>query len=96
MVKHLSLFAACIIGLTAPVYAAEPSAPTTGQGIVAIGSMPSRGMTMAQVEQYFGAPQQKLDPVGHPPISRWVYEGFIVYFEGQYVIHALATDDKNE
>ena len=26
----------------------------------------------------------------HPPITRWDYEGFSVYFEHQHVIHAVA------
>lgn len=50
---------------------------------------PIRGMTMHQVEQRFGASQEKLPPVGDPPITRWVYPDFTVYFEHQYVIHAV-------
>ncbi len=50
---------------------------------------PVRGMTMHQVEQRFGASQEKLPPVGDPPITRWIYPDFTVYFEHQYVIHAV-------
>ena len=50
---------------------------------------PERGLTMAQVESEFGAPTEKLAAVGEPPITRWEYPGFIVYFEHQYVIHAV-------
>lgn len=52
---------------------------------------PTKGMTMAQVEQRFGAPLSRLDPVGIPPITRWVYDRFTVYFENQYVIHAVVN-----
>lgn len=52
---------------------------------------PMRGMGMAQVEQRFGAPMQKLDPRGGqkhdwPVINRWVYPGYTVYFERTHVI----------
>lgn len=50
---------------------------------------PSGGMTMAEVEQKYGAPQEKLAAVGEPPITRWVYARFVVYFERNRVIHAV-------
>lgn len=57
-------------------------------------NLPSRGMSMAQVEKAYGAPQRKLSPRGgdskkHPQINRWEYSGFIVYFEHEHVIHAV-------
>ena len=54
---------------------------------------PSRGMRMAQVEQKFGAPVTKHATVGQPPITRWDYAGFAVFFEHDIVIHAVATGD---
>jgi hypothetical protein len=48
-------------------------------------------MSMAQVEARYGAPAEKVAAVGQPPIARWVYPAFIVYFEGHHVIHAVAT-----
>ncbi len=53
--------------------------------------LPGRGMTMARVEKRFGPPNKKLAEVGTPPITRWIYKDFIVYFEYQYVIHAVVT-----
>ena len=50
---------------------------------------PGSGMTMSEVEQKYGAPQEKLAAVGEPPISRWVYPQFVVYFERDRVIHAV-------
>jgi hypothetical protein len=52
---------------------------------------PRRGMTMDQVSSKFGAPAAKIPAVGVPPISRWEYPGFIVYFEADYVIHAVVS-----
>ena len=50
---------------------------------------PKRGMTQASVEANFGEPQKTVAPVGDPPISRWEYPDFIVYFEYDRVIHAV-------
>ncbi len=52
---------------------------------------PGRGMTMDQVIAKFGAPVSKVPPVGRPPISRWEYPGFVVYFESDHVIHSVAA-----
>ncbi len=50
---------------------------------------PARGMTMAEVETQLGAPDKRLDAVGDPPITRWVYPDFIIYFEYDRVIHTV-------
>ena len=50
---------------------------------------PGRGMTQARVEQDFGSPSSKDVPVGEPPISRWEYSGFVVFFEYDRVIHSV-------
>lgn len=50
---------------------------------------PTRGMTAASVESKFGAPQSKHAAVGDPPISRWEYQSFVVFFEYDRVIHAV-------
>jgi len=59
-----------------------------------VGAMPSRGMTMDQVKQYFGEPRKRIPPVGDPPITRWQYDDMMVYFEYKYVIDSVATNDK--
>lgn len=52
---------------------------------------PARGMSMSTVENRFGAPASRHAAVGAPPISRWDYNGFSVFFERELVIHAVAT-----
>ncbi|HEY2145035.1 MAG TPA: hypothetical protein VGH12_03120 [Steroidobacteraceae bacterium] len=52
-------------------------------------AMPTRGMTMDQVASKFGAPANKVPAVGKPPISRWEYPGYIVYFEDAFVIDSV-------
>jgi hypothetical protein len=53
---------------------------------------PARGMTMDQVAAKFGAPVTKIPAVGKPPISRWEYPGFVVYFESDHVIHSVVPN----
>ena len=53
-------------------------------------SRPRAGQTMTAVESKFGAPAEKRGAVGQPPITRWDYAEFSVYFEGDRVIHAVA------
>lgn len=57
--------------------------------------MPTRGVSMAQVESRYGAPMQRLDPRGGqkpqwPVINRWVYPEFTVYFEHSHVVDVVA------
>jgi hypothetical protein len=52
---------------------------------------PKRGSTMSDVEAKFGAPSAKHDAVGAPPITRWDYPNFSVFFEHDRVIHAVVT-----
>ena len=51
---------------------------------------PSRGMTQAKVESKYGSPTSVNAPVGEPPITRWEYADFVVFFEFNMVIHAVA------
>jgi hypothetical protein len=62
-------------------------ATATGQS----GSRPARGMSMEKVEATFGTPSSRVPAVGEPPISRWEYPGFTVYFEHHLVIHTVAA-----
>ena len=50
---------------------------------------PKSGMSKAQVEQHYGAPQQTTGAVGEPPISSWEYSDYVVYFEYDRVIHSV-------
>ncbi len=55
---------------------------------------PTRGMTAASVESKYGAPEAKEAAVGDPPISRWEYRDFVVFFEYDRVIHAVVKRNK--
>ena len=53
---------------------------------------PGRGMSKAQVRQQFGKPARVQAPVGNPPIGRWHYPDFTVYFENDIVLHSVSED----
>jgi len=59
-------------------------------------ALPARGLSMAQVQARFGTPSDRLDPRGGqkrqwPTINRWRYPNFVVYFERDKVIDAVAV-----
>jgi hypothetical protein len=51
---------------------------------------PSRGMSKKAVETTWGEPSVRRGGIGAPPISRWEYPGFVVYFEYDNVVHAVS------
>lgn len=91
---HFSCILSCALalGFTArgddivmPAAASQPAAPA---------SLPVKGQTMAEVVRHYGEPQQKHAPVGgdapkHPPITRWDYAAFSVFFEHSHVVDAV-------
>lgn len=79
------------IALLAGVFATASAQNLEMQGAqhVADGSRPVRGMTAESVEARFGTPDAKVTPVGEPPITRWEYKDFVVFFEYDRVIHAV-------
>jgi hypothetical protein len=48
---------------------------------------------MNKVEQTFGVPEAKFPAVGDPPITRWNYPEFSVFFEFDKVIHSVVKRD---
>jgi hypothetical protein len=92
VVAVLALSAAGIAGMAASTRA-ETVAVDSGIAVKESDiATPTRGMTMDQVASKFGAPVSKVPAVGQPPISRWEYPGFIVYFERERVIHSVTAN----
>lgn len=83
--KLFALFSA--IMLLATAVHAEPV--MIDKDAPAVANRPTRGMTMERVESAYGQPLTKHSAVGEPPITRWEYDRFVVYFEYQHVIHAV-------
>lgn len=55
--------------------------------------LPARGTTMQQVLARHGPPVEKHGPVGDPPIIRWDYPGYSLYFEYNLFLHAVVPSD---
>ena len=53
---------------------------------------PPRGMTKSRVLARYGKPVSQSGPVGQPPISRWDYPDYRLYFEYDHVLHAVIPD----
>jgi hypothetical protein len=87
--RYLLLAAVLLSGAAAAETVAVDNGIAVKQSDVAT---PARGMTMDQVASKFGAPVTKIPAVGRPPISRWEYPGFIVYFESTHVIHSVVSN----
>ena len=51
--------------------------------------LPRNGLSMADVEQRFGEPVERSGAVGEPPITRWTYDDYSVYFEHNLVIESV-------
>lgn len=65
--------------------------PTTSQASgFPLLDFPRRGMTTSKVENELGRPIDIVPAVGTPPISRWIYNDRVVFFEGSSVIHVVA------
>ena len=55
---------------------------------------PVRGMTMDAVRERFGEPKSRLPAVGNPPITRWIYDRYTVYFEHDLTLHVVVVAAK--
>ena len=56
--------------------------------------LPSKGMTKSKVIARYGQPTSKRPPVGgssrqQPPITRWDYDGYSVFFEYDHVVDTV-------
>jgi len=62
---------------------------TPVSGVVLL-DFPRRGMSSDKVKNELGQPVETIPAVGTPPISRWIYNDRVVFFEGTSVIHVVA------
>ena len=96
MIKLATALLSLLVSL--PALAEELAMPIKAPTASAsAGSLPEKGSSMQAVSQQFGQPRQRHAAAGgdspkHPPITRWDYDGFSVFFENQHVIHAVRPD----
>lgn len=87
--KTIGATLAVAAAVSLPIAAQNLSIPGTDTSAEARIAFPARGMTMSQVAKNYGEPVRRRAPVGDPPITRWEYDNFVVYFEYKHVIHSV-------
>lgn len=100
---HLSLALVLATGLLAQVSPASADILLVERVQAESAALPARGQSMGQVEAAYGAPERKHAPIAgpnsrehNPPITRWDYAGFSVYFEYSHVVDAVAIKSRPE
>ena len=83
---------ACLIGASASapadvllLDAIQSAPPNNATGVM----RPRSGSSMDVVRGGYGEPTSVKGPVGEPPITRWNYDTFTVYFEYDRVIEVV-------
>ena len=73
----------------APAQADTLVIPLGHQAADRTAQMPQRGLTKGAVAQRYGEPTMRHPAVGQPPITRWDYTDYSVYFEYDRVIDSV-------
>lgn len=94
--RLLMFVAIASAGYTLPVSAEDIRVPVGQQSQESSQKVPRTGITKNAVREKFGEPLQQAAPVGEPPITRWVYSDFVVYFEYDHVIRSVRTFHRKE
>lgn len=84
--RHLLLLTCLLAPL--PLLADTIEIPVGEQGDTH-SSLPARGESQKAVLERFGLPDEEHPAVGKPPITRWDYREFSVYFENGHVVDAV-------
>ena len=89
--SHITATGILLLGLSTHLSAEEVNIPAPETSEYSI-QLPGRGMSMEMVQKKFGEAKEKFSAVGEPPISKWTYDNFTVYFESEFVIHAVVIN----
>lgn len=91
--KQITAAGILLIGLSTNLFAEEINMPANeNQSSEFSIQLPGRGMSMEMVQKRFGEASETFSSVGEPPITKWSYKTFTVYFESQFVIHAVVNN----
>lgn len=91
--SHITATGLLLLGLSAHLSAEEINLPPAETEVTEFSvQLPGRGMSMEMVQNRFGEALEKDPAVGDPPISKWTYNNFTVYFESEFVIHAVVNN----
>lgn len=70
--------------------------PVGQQGGEQAHNLPQRGQSQTSVLNRYGEPVRRHASVGQPPITRWDYPGFAVYFEYSHVINSVRQHQRQQ
>ena len=85
--RSLALLLGALL-LCSPVLAQTREIPLGQQGD-AVAGLPQLGESKRSVLERFGLANEEHPAVGQPPITRWDYRSFSVYFEYDHVINSV-------
>lgn len=88
-ILHGLLFSLLALGLSTLPATADVLLMNGKPMVVELSDQPARGMHERTVLSRFGEPVTRHGAVGEPPISRWDYSDYSVFFEGPFVIHTV-------
>lgn len=92
---HAALIAASIAAAIPSLCHGEViKIPVGSQNAASAANTPPTGMLKPAVLSTYGEPQQRHPAVGTPPIERWDYGSFSVYFEYDHVVHSVMKGPK--
>lgn len=92
MSRAILLRAILLLALLLPgaLLAETLSIPVGNQGTdIDAHNLPHKGQSKRAVLERFGLADEEHKPVGQPPITRWDYRDFSVYFEYDHVINSV-------
>jgi hypothetical protein len=89
--KYLAFLATAALCALSTAYAESLIIENIDTSSASLTQRPNRGMSMDTVETKWGAPDVKRAAIGEPPIARWEYSTFVVYFEYRNVIHTVTN-----
>ena len=88
MIRMLALL--LLFGWSTLLGAQVIKVPIGAQGSAVIAEhLPERGTSMEAVRSAWCEPAARQAAVGQPPITRWDYPEFFVYFEYSHVLHTV-------
>ncbi|MBE7374841.1 phosphodiesterase [Pseudomonas lopnurensis] len=92
--RHLAILL-LMLTFSPSLFAEEIRIPIGQQGLPEV-AMPARGESKSRVLDRFGLADEERPSVGQPPITRWDYREFSVYFEGDRVINSVRHHQRTQ
>ncbi|EWC41558.1 phosphodiesterase [Pseudomonas stutzeri] len=84
-----------LMTFSSPLFAEDILTPVGRQGLAEM-AMPAPGDSRSRVLDRFGLADEERPAVGQPPITRWDYREFSVYFESGRVIDSVRHHQRTQ